>query len=362
MSAIYEFSAYHGAFLALVIIVSKFGRISANRYLAIAILFFSFSLFEWSSYAGLINRVPHLALLSNPFLYTIAPLIWLYVRRHTKQESQPEPTMALIALLPGSLYLLGTYEFYLLPGTEKLQALNSGTITNHFYFHEAIYPILYVSSSILFLILALRELRQATQYLKSDRLNSLRFITFCYSIFAIIGFLDWFLTNVLAVTFASYHLTMLPQTVLIQMAGYIAIINPTFLERHANVSGKYSRSSMSSQQLAEIETTLLKYLQEAKPFLEMDLSPADIADQLGISKHQLSQVLSQRMGLSFYELINKYRIVEAQEMIKAEDGQSFKLIHIAFDSGFSNKTTFLRNFKKFTGLTPSQYRESLQQA
>lgn len=39
--------------------------------------------------------------------------------------------------------------------------------------------------------------------------------------------------------------------------------------------------------------------------------------------------------------------------------KDLKLIAIALDSGFNNKTSFLNAFKRITGMNPSQFREKL---
>jgi AraC-like DNA-binding protein len=49
-------------------------------------------------------------------------------------------------------------------------------------------------------------------------------------------------------------------------------------------------------------------------------------------------------------------------MLKLNDPKytSFSLLGIALDSGFNSKSAFNRFFKKATGLTPSDYKKSLQ--
>ncbi|MBL7864526.1 MAG: AraC family transcriptional regulator [Cyclobacteriaceae bacterium] len=37
--------------------------------------------------------------------------------------------------------------------------------------------------------------------------------------------------------------------------------------------------------------------------------------------------------------------------------KNYKIISVAFDAGFNSKTTFNTVFKKFTGLTPTDFRD-----
>jgi AraC-like DNA-binding protein len=63
------------------------------------------------------------------------------------------------------------------------------------------------------------------------------------------------------------------------------------------------------------------------------------------------------MGTSFYDFINTYRVEKAKQLLTEGAYRNAKVIHIAYDSGFSHKSTFLRSFKKVTGHTPSEFRK-----
>jgi AraC-like DNA-binding protein len=63
------------------------------------------------------------------------------------------------------------------------------------------------------------------------------------------------------------------------------------------------------------------------------------------------------LGLTFHDLINTHRIEEAKKMIL--DPELNETIEgIAYLVGFNSKSTFHSAFKKFTGLTPSQFKET----
>lgn len=100
------------------------------------------------------------------------------------------------------------------------------------------------------------------------------------------------------------------------------------------------------------------YMKEQKPFLNPNLTLNDLANALGISTHHLSEVLNQEAGKNFYNYINQYRIELVIEKLK-QQGNS-KILDLAFDSGFSSKSTFNAVFKLFVGQTPTQFKKSLQ--
>jgi AraC-like DNA-binding protein len=61
------------------------------------------------------------------------------------------------------------------------------------------------------------------------------------------------------------------------------------------------------------------------------------------------------MQTNFYQLINSYRIARSKELLKTDRLEQVSIQGIGFDCGFSNKTSFYRAFKKFTGMTPAEY-------
>ena len=89
-------------------------------------------------------------------------------------------------------------------------------------------------------------------------------------------------------------------------------------------------------------------------FLQSDLKLPDLAERLDISLHSVSQVINERLGMSFPDYLNALRIQTA--VIQLREHPEKKIIHIALDCGFNNKVSFLNAFKKHTGMSPSEYR------
>jgi len=63
------------------------------------------------------------------------------------------------------------------------------------------------------------------------------------------------------------------------------------------------------------------------------------------------------MEMNYFDFINSYRVKEAMNLLQTAQEIDSKIIAIAFDSGFNNRTSFHLAFKKVTGLTPKEYRE-----
>ncbi len=101
---------------------------------------------------------------------------------------------------------------------------------------------------------------------------------------------------------------------------------------------------------------LNKYMLEKKPYLESELSLYQLANELNVSTHYLSNILNNYIRKNFYEFINQYRVAEFKEKI-ISNSKNYTILAIALDCGFNSKATFNRIFKNYTGYTPSQFQK-----
>ena len=124
--------------------------------------------------------------------------------------------------------------------------------------------------------------------------------------------------------------------------------------------GPAKRARLSASQVAYWQQRLHQLLETEKVYLEADLSLPALAQRAGLSTHELSYVLNEGFGVNFFQFINAYRVAEAQRLLASAQHQHLSMVGIAFEAGFSSKTTFNTTFKKATGLTPSQFLQQVQ--
>jgi AraC-like DNA-binding protein len=95
-------------------------------------------------------------------------------------------------------------------------------------------------------------------------------------------------------------------------------------------------------------------MDEEQPWLEPELTLAELAHRLRTNTSLLSHVINTGCGLNFNDFVNSYRIAEAQRKLQDVRFAHYSLIGIALESGFNSKSTFNRVFKKLTGRTPGE--------
>ena len=82
----------------------------------------------------------------------------------------------------------------------------------------------------------------------------------------------------------------------------------------------------------------------------------EVAKQLGFSREHFCRYFKQYTGITFREYLTRYRLNKAkQQMEHTVDTE----LEIALNVGFSGVKQMSGAFKKYCGMTPSQFRKSL---
>ena len=128
-----------------------------------------------------------------------------------------------------------------------------------------------------------------------------------------------------------------------------------------NETTKYLGSSLTSDQIEESKRQLLALFNNEKPFLNPEVSLADLSEKLSLSTKHLSQIINQSFNKSFFDFINTYRIQEVQQILNEAKDHKMTVLEVMYQSGFNSKSSFNTAFKKETGQTPTEYRKKVHQ-
>ncbi len=128
-------------------------------------------------------------------------------------------------------------------------------------------------------------------------------------------------------------------------------------KRTGRKAEKYKTSALDPQMADEILPRLLDLMEKEKIYLDGNLTMKKLSERLLIHYNYLSQIINERLHNNFNDFVNKYRIEEAKKRLVDPKQVNKTVLEIAYDTGFYSKSVFNTAFKKFTAMTPSQYRE-----
>lgn len=106
-----------------------------------------------------------------------------------------------------------------------------------------------------------------------------------------------------------------------------------------------SETTSTNDSQHNLGKTLRILMEEKKIFLQQDLKLTDLAREAGTCRTYLSTYLNNEICLSFSDYINSQRIRYAQNLSRMHPEMSAQ--EIAEHSGFTNLTTYKRNYVKF---------------
>ena len=125
--------------------------------------------------------------------------------------------------------------------------------------------------------------------------------------------------------------------------------------------GKYKNSNLNDETINKYNKDLINVMKKDMLYLDGKLSIQDVSDKLNIPRQYISEVLNEHMNTNFQDFINEYRVEEFVNRLKNDQNNNLTLLGIATDVGFNSKSTFNAIFKKFKGVTPTQFKKNLLQ-
>ncbi|MDR6922759.1 MULTISPECIES: AraC family transcriptional regulator [Chryseobacterium] len=139
-------------------------------------------------------------------------------------------------------------------------------------------------------------------------------------------------------------------------ANFLILFNKKYNHEPVKEINKYSNKKISGELADSFTSRLERLMSSGELYKNPNLKLGDLAMEMNMSAHQLSQLLNDNLGKSFSIYINEYRINEACE--KIENGSYLKIEEIGYEVGFNSKSTFFSTFKKIKNTTPMLYKQS----
>ncbi len=145
---------------------------------------------------------------------------------------------------------------------------------------------------------------------------------------------------------------------LVYTLSVMVLIAPASLEE-GGIPLKYNGRNYLSDEacktiVQQVQTKLAK-----GAFKNPVLNEEIMARSLGIHPNRLSMAINRSLQIPFRTLLNQYRIQYIKQILNEGSISNKTILQIAFEAGFSSKSTFNRVFKEQTGKSPRDYVKNL---
>lgn len=365
-SVLLIFGLLQGFFLSIILMVGSTKK-KSKYFLISLIIIVSLNLLNYLVInSNLYVKIPHFAYLSLPFLFLIGPLFFYYIKSILSERL----TLKLSDLLHGMPFLLAVVfllPFFVLPGDIKIQLLQTQmqSSSQDFNLGTQVFTAAQIVQSFIYVAVSLsviaKKSREPKRKVNENKLVWLKKFAIGFLMFWLVDFLAllWYFQKGF-IDIRVYYLTMFCCALAINFLVVLAIrSNKAFMEVFLDsTKAKYKSSKLLKSDLKKHLTEIITYMEGEKPYLHHDLSLSKLSKDLDKPKYLISQVLNVELGKSFYEFLNEYRYKEVRSRLTNPKYRYLTILAIAYDSGFSNKNTFNKVFKKLSGITPSEFLKS----
>jgi len=121
------------------------------------------------------------------------------------------------------------------------------------------------------------------------------------------------------------------------------------------VAVAYAQSTLARVDRNAMSARLRQLFEQEQVHRAESLSLATVAEMLGLSTHQLSELVNTEFGVGFSRFVRQYRVETAKRMLVEEPRAS--VLSVGMASGFNSQSSFYVAFKELVGEVPGEYRQ-----
>lgn len=330
--------------------------------------------------SGYYKVFPHLIRIGDPLVLLKGPLVYLYVYVLIHQQM---PKLYGLHAIPFVLYLASVVPFYILSGNEKIKFVDQIFLSNAVPVKVILIQLLRLTHISVYILIGYQIIKKYQQKIKENfsdiekislnkaaRTLQLFFIGTLISMGVYVSGIFYSLNFVLTNNMIGLFISIIIYTLALstwnkpEVRGIAPIMDDELKIPDTPVQGDAigkvkvrNNYFLTDEQVNNYRRLLEKLLTEDRLFLDNELTLAMLAERIDLQPYLVSELINRYAGEPFFDFINRYRIEEVKRRLNDPSHSSFSILGIAFDCGFNSKSSFNTAFKKFTGLTPSEFRQ-----
>lgn len=346
-------------FISLFFLFNRKGKPTANKLLSIFLFIFfvqianSFAISNWT-FMYFINYHKIIMILRQTGLLT-GPLLMLYIVVSIKRN---KPFFRYIDFLHFIPFFVSTVLIYIIIREESNFILWKSPVNSVMMKMIIIHNFIYMVVTVLFV-----------------KMNNISFRTFfkllsessyiAWFQFFIIGCIMLWIVNVYALALVIRKTEWCPFTNSIYAISVFIFITSGLLILMEKPGIYIMITRYKGYQIQEetgnyYKDLLITHMKNNKPYLDPEISLAKLSKDLSVKERLLSQIINNIFKMNFKSFINHFRLQESMIKLSDPENKNKTILEILYDTGFNSKSVFNARFKKYTGLTPQEFKQLSQ--
>lgn len=352
-----------GVTVGILLMIMGLRKFRNTFFLGLFLLLYSLELATWISVNSKISVIyPDLFLLPFNFSWILFPLFYIYTQQVSVFSNKK---IRYWLLYPGIISVLAQIVIFWLPFETKVEIKES-------FWHVVIFWKLGNYYSWIVGIWNLRllykhrvEVLNTYSYISSKELIWARYFLIYLLITSVFG-------HVIAYGFPTLiednTIFSVMDLIAIYWVSYFGITQQNVRSLITNIEpGRNSEDSsppksfppeLIPERLEEVMLAIARYMNESDSYMNPDMTIMHLADGIGEHPKRVSEAINTIEKLNFNSFINQYRIEKAIDLLDTGDQLNWSMEGIGIEVGFKSKSAFYSAFKKFTGTTPTRFKNT----
>jgi AraC-like DNA-binding protein len=360
-------------FVAFFLFQSKRGKSISNKILALVFLMLSIAAINlyWIVF-GIQTNIPQLVFVDDTFLFAYGPLMYLFTqsvlfKNYTLKKKH------LIHFIPFLISVCAAIVYIFSADVTSLSQATMQMKSNQIPLFFRMGEMLILFYILFYLFKSKREVRKVLDSafekyssIDQEEFRSLKFVINSFIILFLLAFIHsvlpfigvrggLFITLLLMVLFTFYFINSVLFKMLKQTTNDSGLITQPNYEHKE----KYAGSRLTQEALKTLKDKLWSYMKSNERYLDSELNINDLSNELNLPSKILSQVINEGYDCNFFDFVNEFRVDAAKSLFKNQTDENMTIQEVMYDSGFNSKSSFNTAFKKFTGVTPTQFKNSV---